>query len=110
MATYVGNEVNKRILATDSKESMGRMIKDITASIAIQNVGDIDKSKGISHTLQSPTIDSIAKRIAIQPGRSLAASIDPSINLRPSSIDVNDIMDIQGTPLIAHNDDYTPSI
>ena len=70
--------VDDRLLATNSKEAMVKMVKEISRSFEIQDLGkptrllcikiDRDHTKNIIHISQPTFIDTIAKCFDIQPG------------------------------------------
>jgi transposase InsO family protein len=101
--------VDDGLLAANSKESMERMIKDISHSFEIQNLGepvrllgvkiDRNRSNGTIHISQPTFIDSIAKRFDIQPGRLISSPMDPTVDLRIST-NSNESIDIPYASLI----------
>jgi Reverse transcriptase (RNA-dependent DNA polymerase) len=87
--------VDDGLLAANSKQSMDRMVKDISNVFEIQDLGEptrllgikIDRhqSNGTIHISQPSFIDSIARCFDIHAGRSTTPPMDPSIDLSLSS-------------------------
>jgi Reverse transcriptase (RNA-dependent DNA polymerase) len=97
--------VDDRLLAANSKESMMRMIKDISSVFEIQDLGEpvcllgIDPRAQSIYMSQPRFIDSIARCFNIQAGRSIITPMDPTIDLHTST-ESNNIIDIPYALLI----------
>ena len=101
--------VDDGLLASNSVESMDRMIEEIGGTFDIQDLGEPDRLLGIKiyrdrdlgtiHISQPSFIDTIARRFDITHGRAISSPMDSSVNLYVST-NADETIDVPYASLI----------